>query len=50
VEQDELVDEDRAQHEAPGGDQAAGGHPDAAVEAGFELAVPGLDGLRAQAV
>ncbi len=44
----ELVDEDGAEDEALGVEQATGGHLPAAVEDPFELAVEVLDGARAK--
>jgi hypothetical protein len=43
-----LLDRDGAQHKAPRGHQPAGRHPGATGADGLELAIPVLDGRRAQ--
>ena len=50
VEQGELVDEDGAEGEAPGADEAARGDRAVGVEDALELAVEVLDGAVAEPV
>src|SRR5215471_1589456 len=50
VEQGELIDEDGAEGEAPGAEEAARGHGAVGVEDALELAVEVLDGEGAELV